>query len=70
MPQAESSAAATYRRLLRYLRPHWWIIVAALVPAAIYAVLGTVVPLLMSVVIERLKDVVAQSRERVADSAG
>jgi subfamily B ATP-binding cassette protein MsbA len=58
MPEAESSAAATYRRLLRYLRPHVWIIVAALVPAVIYAVLGTLVPLLMSEWIDALKDVV------------
>ncbi len=57
MPQAESSAAATYRRLLRYLRPHVWIIVAALVPAAIYALLGTLVPLLMSQWIDALNDV-------------
>ncbi len=58
MPQAEPSAAATYRRLLRYLRPHLWIIVAALVPATIYALLGTLVPLLMSQWIDALKDVV------------
>jgi ATP-binding cassette, subfamily B, bacterial MsbA len=58
MPQAESSAAATYRRLLRYLRPHWWIIAAALVPAAVYAVLGTFVPLLMSQWIDALQDAV------------
>jgi ATP-binding cassette, subfamily B, bacterial MsbA len=58
MPEAESSAAATYRRLLRYLRPHVWIIVAALVPAVIYAVLGTLVPLLMSEWIDALQDVV------------
>jgi subfamily B ATP-binding cassette protein MsbA len=56
MLNAEPSAAATYRRLLRYLRPHRWIVVAAVVPAAIYAVLGTVVPLLMGEVIERLQD--------------
>jgi subfamily B ATP-binding cassette protein MsbA len=58
MPQAESSAAATYRRLLRYLRPHVWIIVAALVPAAVYALLGTFVPLLLSQWVDALKDVV------------
>jgi ATP-binding cassette, subfamily B, bacterial MsbA len=58
MPQAEPSAAATYRRLLRYLRPHLWIIVAALVPATVYALLGTLVPLLMSQWIDALKDVV------------
>jgi subfamily B ATP-binding cassette protein MsbA len=57
MPHAEPSAAATYRRLLRYLRPHWWIIVAALVPATVYALLGTLVPLLMSQWIDALNDV-------------
>jgi hypothetical protein len=48
MPQPEPSAAATYRRLLRYLRPHWLIVVAAVVPATIYAVVGIAVPLLMA----------------------
>ena len=60
MPQAESSAAATYRRLLRYLRPHGWIVVAALLPAVVYALLGTFVPLLMSQWIDALKDVAPQ----------
>jgi subfamily B ATP-binding cassette protein MsbA len=64
MPQAEPSAAATYRRLLRYLRPHWWIIVAALVPATVYALLGTLVPLLMSQWIDALNDVVPLSENR------
>jgi subfamily B ATP-binding cassette protein MsbA len=41
---------------LRYLRPHWLIVAAAVVPAAIYALLGTAVPLLMSGVVERLQD--------------
>jgi subfamily B ATP-binding cassette protein MsbA len=58
MQQAELSAAATYRRLLRYLRPHAWIIVAALVPAIIYASLGLLVPLLMSEWVEALEDIV------------
>lgn len=56
MLEAEPSAAATYRRLLRYLRPHRWIVAAAVVPAAIYAVVGIAVPLLMSEVIEQLQD--------------
>ena len=33
MSGREPSAAAVYRRLLRYLRPHWWLVVAAFVPA-------------------------------------
>jgi subfamily B ATP-binding cassette protein MsbA len=57
MPQAESSAAATYRRLLRYARPHWWIVAAAIVPAAIYAAIGTTFPLLMTRIFEQLQDV-------------
>jgi subfamily B ATP-binding cassette protein MsbA len=61
MPEAETSAAATYRRLLRYLRPHWLLVAAAIIPAAIYAVVGTAVPLLMSEVIDRLQDAVRNS---------
>ena len=58
MLEAEPSAAATYRRLLRYLRPHAWIIAAAVVPAVIYALLGTFVPLLLSQWVDALTDVV------------
>jgi subfamily B ATP-binding cassette protein MsbA len=56
MPQAESSAAATYRRLLRYARPHWWIVAAAIVPAALYAAIGTTFPVLMTWIFEQLQD--------------
>jgi subfamily B ATP-binding cassette protein MsbA len=56
MAQTESSAAATYRRLLRYARPHWWIVAAAVVPAAIYGVIGTAFPVLMTEIFERLQD--------------
>jgi ATP-binding cassette, subfamily B, bacterial MsbA len=56
MPQAESSAAATYRRLFRYARPHWWIVAAAVVPAAIYAAVGTTFPVLMTRTFELLQD--------------
>ena len=56
MLKAEPSAAATYRRLLRYLRPHRWIVAAAVVPATIYAVVGIAVPFLMGEVIEQLQD--------------
>jgi hypothetical protein len=48
MPGADPNAVVVYRRLLRYLRPHWVIVAAAFVPAMIYALLGTLVPLLMS----------------------
>jgi ATP-binding cassette, subfamily B, bacterial MsbA len=56
MSRGESSAAATYRRLLRYVRPHWLIVAAAVVPATIYAIVGTAFPALMSEVFERLQD--------------
>ena len=41
-----------------------WIVVAAVVPAAIYALLGTLVPLLMSQWIDALKDVAPLSENR------
>ena len=54
MRAAESNAVAVYRRLLRYLRPHWSHRRARRsCRPSIYAVLGTVVPLVMSEVIER-----------------
>jgi subfamily B ATP-binding cassette protein MsbA len=51
-----SNFVAVYRRLLRYLRPHWLIVVAVFVPAVVYATLGTAVPLLMREVIELFQD--------------
>ncbi len=56
MSQGVQSAASVYRRLLGYLRPHWFLVAAAFVPAVIYALLGTVVPLLMSEWIDALRD--------------
>jgi subfamily B ATP-binding cassette protein MsbA len=56
MPELPPNAVSVYRRLLSYVRPHRLIVVAAAIPAAIYAVVGTFVPLLMSEVIERLQD--------------
>jgi subfamily B ATP-binding cassette protein MsbA len=61
MAQTESSAAATYRRLLRYARPHWWIVAAAIVPVSIYAAIGTAFPLLMTEIFERLQDTARSS---------
>ena len=46
---------AVYRRLLRYLKPHWLLIAAAVIPAAIYAAINTAVPLLMRDVIQTLE---------------
>jgi subfamily B ATP-binding cassette protein MsbA len=61
MPEAPSSAAATYRRLLRYARPHWWIVAAAIVPASIYAAIGTTFPALMGEIFEQLQDAARSS---------
>ena len=44
------------RRLMHYLRPHWLLIAAAIVPASIYAVINSFVPQLMSEVIKALGD--------------
>ena len=51
-----SEVVAVYRRLLRYLRPHWPLIALAFVPAAIYATINMFLPLAMSEVIERLEN--------------
>jgi subfamily B ATP-binding cassette protein MsbA len=56
MSAANPDVVAVYRRLLGYLRPHWRLVALVVVPAAIFALLGTVVPLLMKEVIERLQD--------------
>jgi subfamily B ATP-binding cassette protein MsbA len=61
MATAPPSAVSVYRRLLGYVRPHWPLVAAAVVPAAIYAILGTAVPLLMSGVIERLQEEARQN---------
>jgi subfamily B ATP-binding cassette protein MsbA len=54
--KVEPRPGETYRRLLGYVRPYRWIVVAAVIPAAIYAVVGTAVPLLLGEFIERLED--------------
>ncbi|HVY67159.1 MAG TPA: lipid A export permease/ATP-binding protein MsbA [Gammaproteobacteria bacterium] len=46
--------AAVARRLAGYLRPHWFLIAAAVVPASIYAIINSFVPQLMSEVIKAL----------------
>jgi subfamily B ATP-binding cassette protein MsbA len=56
MLEPEPTAAATYRRLLGYARRHLWIIVAAVVPATIYAAIGSAFPALMTEAFERLQD--------------
>jgi len=61
MPGADTNAVLVYRRLLGYLRPHLLIVVAAFVPAVIYALLGTFVPFLLSAWIEDLRDIVANA---------
>jgi subfamily B ATP-binding cassette protein MsbA len=54
MSAAHASLAAVARRLSRYLKPHWLLIAAAVVPASIYAVINSFVPQLMSEVIKAL----------------
>jgi subfamily B ATP-binding cassette protein MsbA len=56
MPEVELKAAETYRRLLRYVKPYRWIVVAAVFPAAIYAIAGTILPLLLGRFVEQLQD--------------
>jgi subfamily B ATP-binding cassette protein MsbA len=50
------SPAAVYRRLLRYLKPHWPIVSIAFVPAVVYAIVNTFVPLIMGEYVEGLLD--------------
>ncbi|HJR68909.1 MAG TPA: ABC transporter transmembrane domain-containing protein, partial [Gammaproteobacteria bacterium] len=58
MSESAQNAASVYRRLLGYLRPHRLLVAAAIVPATIYALLGTFVPLLLSQWADALRDVV------------
>jgi subfamily B ATP-binding cassette protein MsbA len=57
MPEIAPNGFVVYGRLLRYLRPHWPIVAAVFVPATIYALLGTLVPYLMSEWIDGLSDI-------------
>jgi len=56
MPQIELKPAETYRRLLRYVRPYWWIVAAVVVPAALYAVVGMAVPFLVGDFLNQLQN--------------
>ncbi len=56
MLKSEPSAAATYRRLLRHLRPYRLLVFAAVVPAALYALINTIVPLLLGEFVAQLQD--------------
>ncbi|HVJ31325.1 MAG TPA: ABC transporter transmembrane domain-containing protein, partial [Gammaproteobacteria bacterium] len=56
MPEIEFKPAETYRRLLRYVRPYWWIVAAVVVPAALYAVVGMAVPYLVGDFLNQLQD--------------
>jgi ATP-binding cassette, subfamily B, bacterial MsbA len=53
---ANMPLAAVARRLFDYLRPHWWLIAAAVVPASVYAAINSFVPALLSRVIKALGD--------------
>jgi subfamily B ATP-binding cassette protein MsbA len=57
MSDAPVNGFVVYRRLLRYLRPHWLVVAAVFVPAVIYALLGTLVPYLMSEWVDGLSDI-------------
>ena len=50
-----SDVVAVYKRLFAYMRPHWAIMALVIVPAAVYAILNTTVPLVMKEVMERLE---------------
>ena len=50
-----SDPVAVYKRLFAYMRPHWAIMALVIVPAAVYAILNTTVPLVMKEVMERLE---------------
>jgi ATP-binding cassette, subfamily B, bacterial MsbA len=52
----DREAVVVYRRLLRYLYPHWRIVAAALVATIAHALANAGVPLLMNEVIERLEN--------------
>ena len=54
MSAANTPFAVVARRLARYLRPHWLLIAAAVVPASIYAVINSFVPPLMGEVMKAL----------------
>ncbi|MEO8464424.1 MAG: lipid A export permease/ATP-binding protein MsbA [Gammaproteobacteria bacterium] len=56
MSAVSSPFAVVARRLVRYLRPHWPLIAAAIVPAAIYAAINSFVPQLLSAAIKQLGD--------------
>jgi len=53
--RGRSDVIAVYKRLLAYMRPHWLIMALAVIPASIYAVLNTTVPLVMRELIERFE---------------
>jgi subfamily B ATP-binding cassette protein MsbA len=50
------TAAATYRRLLRYAWPYRLVVLAVIVPAALYALINTFVPYLMNEFVALLED--------------
>ena len=56
MSAVTSPFAVVARRLSRYLRPHWPLIAAAIVPASIYAAINSFVPLLLGEAIKQLGD--------------
>lgn len=55
MQWLNSEVVAVYRRLLRYLYPHWRIVIAATVATVVHAGANAGIPLLMTDVIDRLQ---------------
>ena len=66
MSAATTPFAVVAPPAVAYLRPHWLLIVAAIVPASIYAAINSFVPQLLSEVIKQLGDPThaAQTRGR------
>ena len=62
-----SDVVAVYKRLFAYMRPHWAIMALAIVPASVYAILNTSVPLVMKEVIARLETRSQSRGARVGD---
>jgi subfamily B ATP-binding cassette protein MsbA len=50
-----SRVVGVYRRLVAYLRPHWWVILASVLATVAHAGAASTVPLIMSYIIDRLQ---------------
>jgi ATP-binding cassette, subfamily B, bacterial MsbA len=59
--RGRSDVVAVYKRLFGYMRPHWVIMALAILPASIYAILNTTVPLVMRELIAQLENAAKSS---------